>query len=191
MFTSLYEGDVVMYKQKCCVLFFLTGLTLLIAAGCNHSGKNNGIDQKQFQIVEKYVYEIVPAVEGAKYDIDQWFGDIADSQILEWLECDAELIDGINNSHLNADFPDFTLMEKWSDVPVVRGDEKWNIEGHELAALVKTIISSTGELTMHLKDVLFRTGEEATEKEKRQVGVAIDEAYQAARELRSMFGFDY
>ena len=177
-----------MYKQKCCVLFFLIGLMLLIAAGCNPSGKNNGIDQKQFQIVEKYVYEIVPAVEGAKYDIDQWFGDIADSQILEWLECDAELIDGINNSHLNADFPDFALMEKWSDVPVVRGDEKWSIEGHELAALVKTIISSTRGLTVHL-ETASREGENVTPKERREVGEAMEEAYQTAIKLRSMFGF--
>lgn len=179
-----------MYRQKSFVLFFVMSIILLfLSAGCNPAGKNNVIDQEQFQAVEKYVYEIVQAVEGAKYDVDQWSQDNADLQILEWLECDSELIDGINNSHLIADFPDFTTIEKWSAVPVARGDEEWTIEGYELAALVKTIISASGELTVHLGDVLSRNGEEATEKEKRQVGVAIDEAYQAAQELRSMFGF--
>lgn len=162
-----------------------------LAAGCNPARKDSDIDRGHFQAVEKYVYEIVPAVEGAKYDIDQWSQDATDPQTREWLECDVEIIDGINERHLNADFPYFAAMERWSAVPVVRGDEEWTIEGDELVSLVKTIISSTGELTVRLKDVLSRNGEEATERDKRQVGEAIDEAYQAALELRSMFGFDY
>lgn len=176
-----------MYKLKCSVLLFFTGL-LLITAGCNPTAKNSGIDRRLFKIVEKYVYEIVPAVEDAKYDVDQWSLDKADSQTREWLECDAEVIAEINGRHLNDDFPDSATMEKWSAIPVARGDEEWSIEGRKLASLVERIISSTRGLTVHL-ETASREGENVTPKERREVGEAMEEAYQTAIKLRSMFGF--
>ena len=179
-----------MQRLKMFVVFIVTITALLFAGGCNPSGKSNGVEREQFQAVEKYVYEIVPAVEDAKYDIDQWSQDTTDLQTREWLECDAETITGINDSHLGAGFPDYASMKEWSAVTVTRGDEEWAIEGRELASLVEKIISSTGELTIHLQ-ALSRNGEKVTEKEKRQIGEAIEESYQAALQLRYMFGFEY
>lgn len=178
-----------MNRRNIFVAFILVLAVLLLAGGCGSAGNNNGIDREHFQAVENYVYEIVPAVEGAKYDIDQWFRDIADPQMQEWLECDAEIIAGINDSYLDEDFPDFALIEGWTEVPVTRGDEEWSIEGRELASLIEKIISATEELTVNLQAV-SRVKEGVTEKERIEIGEAIEEAYQTALQLRTMFGFE-
>ena len=109
-----------MHYQKRFVLFCLIWVLIFLTAGCRPVGENNSIDRDAFQALEKYIYQIVPAVEGAKYDIDQWVQDISDSQMLGWLECDAEVIAEINDRHLNDNFPDSATIESWNAVPVIR-----------------------------------------------------------------------
>lgn len=178
-----------MHYQKRFVLFCLIWVLIFPTAGCRPVGENNSIDRDAFQALEKYIYQIVPAVEGAKYDIDQWVQDISDPQMLGWLECDAEVIAEINDRHLIDDFPDFTTIESWNAVPVTRGDREWTIDGRELASLVEKITSSTMTLASQLQDI-SRAGERVTEKESHDLGAVVEEAYQTALELRYLFGFE-
>lgn len=178
-----------MHYQKRFVLFCLIWVLIFPTAGCRPVGENNSIDRDAFQALEKYIYQIVPAVEGAKYDIDQWVQDISDPQMLGWLECDAEVIAEINAHHLIDDFPDFTTIESWNAVPVTRGDREWTIDGRDLASLVEKITSSTMTLALQLQDI-SRAGEKVSDEERRNLSEVIEEAYQTAIRLRSLFGFE-
>lgn len=177
-----------MHYRKRFTLHCLTCALIFFAAGCGPVKGNNSIDREAFEALEKYIYQVVPAVESAKYDIDQWVKDTSDPQILGWLGCDAEVITEINDHHLNDNFPDSATIESWNAVPVIRGDREWTIEGREMALLVEKITSSTMKLALQLQSI-SQAGEKATEKEKRDLGEVIEKAYQTADQLRSLLGF--
>lgn len=176
------------YQKRFLLLFLIAGLVVFLALGCKPVGEN-GIDREAFQALEEYIYQIVPAVEDAKYDIDQWVGEVSDPQMLGWLECDAELIAEINERHLEGKFPDTSTIETWEAVSVTRGDCEWTIKGEELAPLVGKIRSAAEELAVQLQNI-SGAGEKTTEKMKSDLGKTVEEAYQAALQLRSMFGFE-
>src|SRR5690554_3662423 len=88
-------------------------------------------DKAGFEYVKSYSEEIIPAVENATRELNNWLDDDSYDDINKLIEC-AEAITDINHRYWTEQFPDDRDIEKWS-IEREYNSLTWTIEGNELA----------------------------------------------------------
>ncbi len=179
--TLLMKENYVMKKvlQLSALLLF----TLLLA-GCAPAADQDNTDD--FLRVNTYVEEILPVIGDIMLDLTGWVRDPLDEERITWLGEGKEKLHSIQKKHLNNRFPSYEKMESWT-VPVVRGDEKWDIEGEILAPVVKRFVEAVDllddSLTM-IVDAGGKMGKGGVE----EVRKVMQEVNEAAYEIKAIFG---
>jgi|LFRM01.1.fsa_nt_gb hypothetical protein len=130
-------------------LSFMVLLITLLVAGCSHP-----FDEEEFNYIEYYSAEIIPAAQTACNDFSAWLNSSSkDGLLLTELKKNAEFIKEINLRYWTNEFPDDKVIEKWRVRRTLNGHE-WVIKGRELADALYFVAANTDSFAYQL-ELLF------------------------------------
>ena len=164
------------------LLIFGLVLICLSFGGCARTNQNSTDD---FLLVNDYMVEIIPAIGGTILDLTGWVRDPLDDERIHWLDEGKKELLSIQKKHLRSRFPSFETMEGWT-VPVVRGEEKWEIQGRILAPAVKEFTEAVGSLIDTLTMIIDAEGK-LSKSEKDKVERVMQTVDRAVYEIKEIF----
>lgn len=165
--------------------WLICGLILagLLLGGCTTTDQDSTDD---FLLVNEYVEEIIPAIGDTMLDLTGWVRDPLDDERILWLDEGKKELLSLQKKHLRSRFPSFESMERWT-VPVVKGEEKWEIEGPVLAPAVQEFTEAVDQLIDTLTIIIDAEGK-MSKGEKENVERVMQLVDEAVYEIKEIFG---
>lgn len=165
------------------IVFLLLLSVAVLAAGCRQKAV---YDREQFNNIDAYVKEIIPAIEETRFDFDLWAADLGSVEKKSWLQMDAERIGHINQLHFTEDFPPYEEIKEWV-VPVSNGEKKWTIQGNKLAPALEQMELSSEELVLMINEIVQADDVAFLAGKREEIRSALTRTLETAEILSSLF----